>query len=59
MYALFRRTSFVCLPISPLMSLGDQFNLAGLRRSIDNYEDAFDVLTGKILSRRGRGGVMV
>lgn len=48
--ASFRRTSSVCRSLSLLPFLGDQFNLTGLRKTIDNYEDAFDVLTGRILS---------
>ncbi|KAK8830061.1 Casein kinase II subunit beta [Blastocystis sp. ATCC 50177/Nand II] len=34
--------------IVPQDFICDQFNLTGLRKTIDNYEDAFDVLTGRI-----------
>jgi hypothetical protein len=29
--------------------LADQFNLYGLKKTVNDYKDAFDVLTGDIL----------
>ena len=41
---------FIRIPrIVPLPDLGDQFNLYGLKKVVENYQESFDVLTGVIL----------
>ena len=41
---------FIRIPfVLPSLGLGDQFNLYGLKKAVEHYQESFDVLTGVIL----------